>query len=198
MVDATFQPDWFSKPGDTLLTLMEQHELTSENLCEKRLGCSAAVVRGLLAGTVAIDSNLALAISKHVGGTPRFWEARQVRYQNALIRAAAEVPTEAGADWISRFPHADMARHGWIKHSRSREDLIKSYLAYFGVNDPAEWEERYAGFLKVTAFRTSPTFQSKRAHCQRGLDRARSRPHKFNVNIGIRKNCERNLQTFVC
>ena len=24
MVDSQFQPDWFSKPGDTLLTMMEQ------------------------------------------------------------------------------------------------------------------------------------------------------------------------------
>ena len=34
MIDA-FQPDWFSKPGDTLLTLMEQRELTSEALARR-------------------------------------------------------------------------------------------------------------------------------------------------------------------
>ena len=50
MVDASFHPDWFSKPGDTLLTLMERHELTSESLALK-LGCTSAIVRGLLAGT---------------------------------------------------------------------------------------------------------------------------------------------------
>src|SRR4051812_32387685 len=108
MVDAAFQPDWFSKPGDTLLTLMEQREVTSETLA-RRLGRSNAVVRGLLSGTIAVDSSLAVALSKRVGGTPKFWEARQAQYQGALSGAVDAVSEEAGLDWIKRFPHADMA-----------------------------------------------------------------------------------------
>lgn len=160
MVDVPFQPDWFSKPGDTLLTLMEQHELTTETLALK-LGCTKAIVRGLLVGTVAVDANLANALSKHVGGTPKFWQARQAKYQAALSQAAEAVSRKTGADWIKRFPHSDMAKNGWIRQSRTRDELIKAYLTYFGVNDPAEWEDRYADFLKLTAFRTSATFQSK-------------------------------------
>jgi HTH-type transcriptional regulator / antitoxin HigA len=160
MVNAPFQPDWFSKPGDTLLTLMEQRELTSESLAIK-LGCDAALVRGLLTGTVAVDHDLAVALSKHVGGTPKFWQARQAKYQGDLSRAAEAVPNESGLDWVKRFPHADMAKSGWITRSRAQHELIKVYLAYFGVNNPTEWRERYADFLKLTAFRTSPTFQSK-------------------------------------
>ena len=160
MAEASFQPDWFSKPGETLLTLMERHELTSEALATK-LGCSTAVVRGLLSGTVAIDGNLAAALSKHVGGTPKFWQVRQEKYQGALSRAAKAVPEKTAADWIKKFPRADMAKYGGIEQPRARDELIKAYLAYFGVNDPAEWEDRYADFLKVAAFRTSPTFKSK-------------------------------------
>jgi HTH-type transcriptional regulator/antitoxin HigA len=160
MVEVSFQPDWFSKPGDTLLMLMERHELTAESLA-KKLGCSDAVVRGLITGTVAIDKNLAEALSKYVGGTPKFWQARQAKYQSALSRTAEAVPKKAAAEWIKEFPHADMTKSGWITQSRTRDDLIKGYLAYFGVNDPAEWEDRYADFLKVTAFRTSQVFKSK-------------------------------------
>lgn len=160
MVDVIFQPDWFSKPGDTLLTLMEQRELSTESLAQK-LGCTHAIVLGLLNGAVAIDSELASSLSKHVGGTQKFWEMRQHRYQAALARAAGSVDNNIGANWVKRFPHADMAKNGWIKNSRNRGELVKSYLAFFGVNDPAEWEDRYASFLKQTAFRTSTTYQSK-------------------------------------
>ena len=160
MADTSFQPDWFSKPGDTLLTLMERHELTAETLAAK-LECSNAVVRGLLSGTVAIDGNLAAALSKHVGGTPKFWQVRQEKYQGALSRATEAVPEKTAADSIKRFPLSDMAKYGWIKQSRTRDELVKAYLAYFGVNDPDEWEERYAHFLKGTAFGTSQTFKSK-------------------------------------
>ena len=160
MAETSFQPDWFSKPGDTLLTLMEQQELTSEDLA-KKLKCSITVVRGLLSGTVGVDDNLAAALSKHVGGTPKFWQVRQAKYQSALSRAADAVPEKVAADWVKRFPRADMAKYEWIKTPRTRDELVKAYLAYFSVNDPAEWEARYADFLKITAFRTSQTFKSK-------------------------------------
>jgi HTH-type transcriptional regulator / antitoxin HigA len=160
MADGAFQPDWFSKPGDTLLTLMERHELTCERLASK-LECSSAVVSGLLAGTVAIDVDLAVALSKHVGGTAKFWQVREEGYQRALSRAAEALPTKSGEDWIKIFPHNDIAKNGWIKKTRKRDELIKAYLAYFGVSSPAEWEDRYTDFVKVTAFRSSQTFQSK-------------------------------------
>jgi HTH-type transcriptional regulator/antitoxin HigA len=93
MPEASFQPDWFSKPGDTLLTLMEQRELSSEELARK-LGCERSVVQGLLSGVVAVDDGLAVALSRHVGGTPTFWRARQTKYSAALSRAAGAVPKD--------------------------------------------------------------------------------------------------------
>src|SRR5689334_9980161 len=112
MDDLAFKPDWFSKPGDTLLTLMEQRELTVESL-SKKLGRPVEFVRGLLAGTVAVDSNIAIALAANVGGTPKFWELRQQRYQSALERTAGAISDNERLDWITRFPHADMARNGW-------------------------------------------------------------------------------------
>jgi HTH-type transcriptional regulator/antitoxin HigA len=160
MDDASFQPNWFSRPGDTLLTLMEQRELTARELARK-LGCADEVIQGIIAGTVAVDSRLATALSQHVGGTPKFWKTRERKYQDALSRVAEAVFQETGVEWIKRFPHREMVQNGWIKHSRVQNELVRAYLAYFGVTDPAEWKERYASFLKQTAFRASPTFQSK-------------------------------------
>jgi Zn-dependent peptidase ImmA (M78 family)/plasmid maintenance system antidote protein VapI len=159
MVDSQFQPDWFSKPGDTLLTMMEHHELSCDMLAEK-LGRSAATIKGLLAGAVEIDENLANLLAKHVGGTPTFWRKRQATYVDSLARAAGAVPKQKGEEWLRQFPHADIVNYGWITKPGRRDDLLKAYLAFFGVTDPKEWTERYAKSFGV-AFRTSPTFQSK-------------------------------------
>ena len=160
MVDTAFQPDWFSKPGDTLLTLMEQLELTSESLA-KKIDRTDAIVRGLLAGTIVVDESLAKALSKHVGGTSDYWLVRQAKYQTALAKAADVIPHETADQWIKEFPHSDMRKNGWIKPTMRRSDLVREYLSYFGVNNPTEWENRYTDFLKNSAFRTSPTFKSK-------------------------------------
>jgi Zn-dependent peptidase ImmA (M78 family)/plasmid maintenance system antidote protein VapI len=160
MPEASFQPDWFSKPGDTLLALMEQRELSSETLAE-RLGCGRSVVRGLLAGTVPVDNDLADKLAKYVGGTAAFWKKRQSKYLAALSKAAGAVPRELGANWLKQFPHNDIAKYGWVDRPAGRDQLIAAYLAYFGVSTPNEWNDRYANFSKGTAFRTSPKFVSK-------------------------------------
>jgi HTH-type transcriptional regulator/antitoxin HigA len=159
MADVSFQPDWFSKPGDTLLTLMEHRELTSNDLARK-LGRSSATISGLLSGSVEIDDNLADDLAKHVGGTSSFWRIRQSKYSIALDRAASAVAHEDGENWLKQFPHADISKYGWVTGSTRREERLRAYLAYFGVNDPREWSERYATALGV-AFRTSPSFESK-------------------------------------
>jgi HTH-type transcriptional regulator/antitoxin HigA len=158
MPDTTFQPDWFSKPGDTLLTLMEQRELSSEALA-RQLGCNQTVVQGLLSGAVSVDEGMAEALAKFVGGTANFWLTRQTKYFEALGRAADAVPRDRGTQWVDQFPHKDIADYGWV--DRSRENLIKAYLAYFGVSTPEEWSDRYELSMRETAFRTSPAFSSK-------------------------------------
>jgi HTH-type transcriptional regulator/antitoxin HigA len=159
MPEASFQPDWFSKPGDTLLALMEQRELTCETLARK-LGAAPSMVQGLLSGAVPVDERLAAALSQHVGGTRAFWINRQTKYVQALSRAAEAVPKDTGSQWVKQFPHRDISSYGWL-HTTSKEELIKAYLAYFGVNTPEEWSDRYERSMRETAFRTSPTFISK-------------------------------------
>ncbi|WP_050627364.1 ImmA/IrrE family metallo-endopeptidase [Bradyrhizobium viridifuturi] len=160
MPEASFQPDWFSKPGDTLLSLMEERALTSETLA-KLLGCDTATIHGLLSGSVAVDEHLATGLSRYVGATPSFWRARQVKYFEALSRAANAIPRERGSDWIKLFPHRDMAQYGWVGRHTKQDELIRAYLAYFGVSTPQEWSDRYEQSMKETAFRTSPSFTSK-------------------------------------
>jgi HTH-type transcriptional regulator / antitoxin HigA len=160
MADKLFQPDWFSKPGDTLATLMAQRDLTPGALAEK-LKRDASTVRGLLAGTVNVDEDMAVRLSHCVGGTPSFWHKRQSMYDSALARAADAVPGDKGVAWLQKFPLADIADYGWVGRSPRRADVIKSYLAYFGVTEPDEWGKRYTDFLDDVIFKTSPSFESK-------------------------------------
>ena len=160
MSDKLFQPDWFSKPGDTLAVLMARRGLPLRALAEK-LNCDMVTVRGLLAGTVSVDEGMAVRLSHSVGGTPSFWRKRQSTYETALARAADAVPKDKGTAWLQKFPLNDIAENGWVDRPRNRQDAIRSYLAYFGVTGPHEWERRYTDFLNDVAFKTSPSFESK-------------------------------------
>ena len=160
MADLTFQPNWFSKPGDTLAALMTRREVTPTFLAEM-LGCDPATVRGLLTGTTSIDEHLASRLSRAVGGTACFWQKRQSTYERSLARAADAVSGDEGVAWLKRLPIRDMIASGWIEKFERRDEAVKSCLAYFGVTDPDEWEQQYADLQSDAAFRTSPSFTSK-------------------------------------
>jgi HTH-type transcriptional regulator / antitoxin HigA len=160
MADAKFQPNWFSKPGDTLSALMNRRELSPTTLAQ-RMGHDAALVRGLLAGAVAIDDKIAVLLSRSVGGSPAFWIARQAQFDQNLDRTARAVPADEVRSWLRLLPIKEMVEAGWIAASPEPDAVAKSSLSYFDVIDPDEWRQRYTAFENVFSFKTSPSFESK-------------------------------------
>ena len=159
MSDRIFNPDWFSRPGDTISALMSRRGLSAVGLAE-RLGCGRLKVRDVLAGMAPIDEGLADGLAEAVGGTSSFWRKRQSTYERCLSRAADAVPAKTASDWLRHIPLNTMASSGWIERPDGRAQALRSCLAYFGVIDPGEWHRRYAAVCADVAFRTSPSFES--------------------------------------
>lgn len=159
MSERAFDPDWFSRPGETVDALLARRGLSAAELAG-RLGCGREWVRGLLAGMTPIDDGLAHGLAEAVGGTPAFWLKRQAAYERALSRAADAVPAEQAGDWLRQIPLRDMVSEGWLPRAEGRGTALATCLAYFGVNGPDEWRRRYAEVSYDAAFRTSPSFSS--------------------------------------
>jgi Zn-dependent peptidase ImmA (M78 family)/plasmid maintenance system antidote protein VapI len=160
MPEQAFQPEWFSKPGDTLRTLLDKRDLSPVALAE-RMGRDATVVHGLLSGRVAIDDSLAGLLAQCVGGSATFWRTRQHQFDQDLQRIAEAVPLEQAKTWLKLLPIKDMIASGWLPANGQPQDAFRAALAYFDVNDPDEWRERYTEFQNRFSFRTSPAFESK-------------------------------------
>src|SRR5258706_5272827 len=160
MAEPAFQPNWFSKPGDTIATLLSRRNMTPGMLAEC-MGRDTSIVHGLLYGSTFIDKPLAGLLSKYVGGSPSFWTTRQSQFEQDLNRAAEAIPIDKGKSWLRTLPIKEMVTSGWIPPSTETREKIKTSLAYFDVTDPNEWRERYTGFHNSFRFRSSPTFESK-------------------------------------
>lgn len=160
MSETVFQPDWFSRPGNTLSEMMRDCDLDTHALAG-RLGCDRMTVRGLLTGARPIDAPMAEALSAVVGGTPGFWCRRQEGYDRSLSRVAASIPSDRARKWVCSLPVAEMAISGWIERPSGQDASLRTLLAYFGVNGPDDWERRYADFSRDLIFRTSRSFESK-------------------------------------
>lgn len=160
MAEGTFQPDWFSKPGDTLSKLLAQRSVSAMQLANQ-MGCEPSIVRGLLAGTVAIDERLAELLARAVGGSSEFWKARQARFESDLARVSHSVAPDKAKAWVKTLPLRQMAEAGWISQVNDRAAAIRQALSYFDVADPDEWEGKYTHFQNSFAFRTSAHFEAK-------------------------------------
>lgn len=159
MTEARFQPEWLSRPGDTVSALMSRRSLTAGSLAAL-MGRERHQLQQLLAGSVDIDDELAALLTKHLGGSTSFWHARQKQFNQALDRAADAVKSEAAREWLGSLPTADLAKGGWIAKGRGR-DAIRSLCAYFGVSGPEEWQRYYTSFANQFSYRTSPAFENK-------------------------------------
>jgi len=82
-----FEPDWASKPGDTILELMEEKGVSAEELAS-RMGYKLVFIQELLDGKQFINNELADELAAAVGGTSQFWMNRERIYRDALVRLA--------------------------------------------------------------------------------------------------------------
>ena len=153
-----FSPNWFSKPGDTLVTLMHRKGIGVRQLAEV-LGVDIHDARALVVGAMDLDANAATAIASLVGGSADFWRKRQADYRNALERAVESVPREDAAAWLRELPLRDMREQGWIESATELKTKLQLCMVYFGVSGPEEWYWRYTNSRHYN-FRTSSTFRS--------------------------------------
>jgi Zn-dependent peptidase ImmA (M78 family)/plasmid maintenance system antidote protein VapI len=155
MDEPEFTPDWFSKPGDALRSLMIRRGRAVDDMA-RVLDGGMPTLRGLLDGTCAITQRHATVLAEHLGGTSSFWIKRQSNYEAALERAVDRAAATEGEDWLLLPVPGDKPRGRLTVEKRRAE--IRRRLAFFNVGTLDAWEARYGRICSNTLFRKSPAF----------------------------------------
>lgn len=150
------KPDWVSPPGHTIVSILEERELTIEQFA-RDIGHSAALAQKLLDGTHPIDVDLAHRLSRAIGASQNFWMAREHDYRASLAEPE-NVRVSSLNDLIGRLPVSDMQKFGWIESARSKSDQIAECLDFFGVSSLAQWQGRYENAFQHAAYRRSTAY----------------------------------------
>lgn len=155
-----FTSDWFSKPGDSLRSMMVRRQVTAQHLSE-RLDGGVATLKGLLSGDVAIDEGHARVLAATLGGTASFWLRREASYREALERALDRVVADEGerAGWLQLRVPGTRPR-GRMSLATQRAE-VRRRLAFFNVGTLDAWNARYGRVCSDTLFRTSQAFESE-------------------------------------
>lgn len=153
-----FMPDWFSKPGDALRSLMIRRGRSPEEVANVLDG-GMLTLRGLLDGSGAVTESHAVTLAEHVGGTSSFWIKRQSNYEAALERAVDRAAATEGDDWLLLPVPGDKPRGRLTLEKRRAE--IRRRLVFFNVGTLDAWQARYGLICSSTLFRKSDAFAAK-------------------------------------
>jgi plasmid maintenance system antidote protein VapI/Zn-dependent peptidase ImmA (M78 family) len=160
MNENSFEPNWMSAPGATIIDILEERGLSSEEFAEL-LGYSLERTQKLLNGKTAITKDVARLLAKTIGGTENFWMSREEQYRGGVARLQSAGDTNAGKAWLDEIPLKDMVKFGWISSKSNLEEKVDSCLQFFNVPNVTDWRNKYRNVLSAVAFRTSPKMESE-------------------------------------
>ncbi|TDW31862.1 uncharacterized protein DUF955 [Rhizobium azibense] len=180
----SFEPNWASAPGATIVRLMDAREIPFEEMAQG-LGISEDQLQALVDGRARIDGSLASALSENLGSTPRFWLARDKTYVEELSRLA---PNSGDvSQWIKSLPIRSMRKYGWINTNRGQDAIKRSVLDFFGCGDLLAWNAKYSSGVGAVAFRTSFAFQANELATLAWLRAGERQAHHLNLPAYNRK-----------
>ena len=88
-LNAPFEPDWASPPGETIVELLEDRDATSDDLA-RVLSLTQEQMSDLLKGTLPLTERIAIDLCSIFGSSVQFWINRETQYRQNLARLAAK------------------------------------------------------------------------------------------------------------
>lgn len=152
------RPERVSPPGDTIVTILEQRELSIEEFA-RQVGLSEAGAQQVIEGKRIIDRDLARRLALTLGATEKFWIAREFDYR-AAVSPPENMRVESISQLIAKLPVKEMQSYGWIEQSQSEEGKISACLEFFNVSTFAQWQGRYENAFQEAAYRRSTVHKS--------------------------------------
>lgn len=157
-LDVVFEPDWFSKPGDSLLQAMERRNVTLDEIAPKISG-GEELLRNIFDGSAAIDTEVASELVEYIGGTVHYWLKRQTNYESALDQAVIEAADCEPDLWLDKVPDPS-PKTPCNKGDLELHTELRRRLRFFNVPTYQGWFDQYGQYAAETPFRESKTFES--------------------------------------
>ncbi len=153
--DERFQPDWTSAPGDTIIDILQQRDISDVGFATL-MNLPLEDTADLLQGRSTVTLTIARKLASVLGASVEFWMSRDYQYRQDARRFHEE---EEG--WLRRLPLGDMIRFGWLSPPPLPSEELAACLRFFGVSSFQEWKGNYASLQEMAAFRSSPSFDSR-------------------------------------
>lgn len=153
-----------SKPGDTIVELLEHFKMSQAELAE-RMGKTPSKINDIINAKEPITIATAMQLENVLGPKPdaQWWLDLELRYREKLARIEEKEQMAEWISWAEMHPLREIKACGHIVAEKGIE-AVKQLLLFYGIASPKQWETvcvpRYtnnANFRKSEAFKSSIT-----------------------------------------
>jgi len=155
----TFEPNWASPPGATVLDLLQERQVPVKELAHRAHRDVLSVSR-LIFGVEPLSADWAECLSAMLGASPGFWLRREEMYRTDL-RRLCESTAVAPGKWLADVPLKDLVRFGWIEQGTSAGETALNACAFFGVTTSSSFEQKYKRLFESSVYRASGAFVTR-------------------------------------
>jgi len=152
-----YNPDYVSPPGDTLLEVLEDRDMTQAELAE-RTGRPKKTINEIIKGKAAITPETALQLELVFNIPASFWNNHERRYREFLAQQEEKKRLAKQVPWLKEIPVTAMIKSGWIRRCEDKVEQLRELLNFFAVASPEQWEGIWLN--NHIEFRKSQAFQS--------------------------------------
>lgn len=110
-----------------------------------------AVIRG----RSSITTEMAVSFENVTMIPASFWLRKQLSYDEYVVRKNREAAAAASAEWMKKFPIAEMIKRGWLNAASSIEEKVQALFSFFAISTEKAWNDYYINQELKLAFRIS-------------------------------------------
>jgi HTH-type transcriptional regulator / antitoxin HigA len=153
-----YDPDYAVAPGETLLEVMESSGMTQKEFAV-RTGLTVQSLNRIFRGEQPISFDTAARLELVTGTPARLWNNLETNYRERLAALAERERLQAELAWLKQIPTAELIERGAIQAAKSKADILRNTLQFYGVSSVAAW----------TALWERPAVAARRSACFESL-----------------------------
>ena len=155
-----FSPDYAVPPGETLLEVLEEREMSQAEL-SRRTNLSAKHINQLVKGHVPLSADVALRLDRVTGVPAHLWLSLESKYQERRARLADTAALERDLSMLEELPISAMVKLGILTKYLNKVDRLREVLRFLGVANGQAWTAKLKGLQ--ASFRMSDAYVSSPA-----------------------------------
>ncbi|MDP9092145.1 MAG: XRE family transcriptional regulator [Actinomycetota bacterium] len=157
-IPGSFQPDYAVAPGETLAEWLDERGMRQSELA-LRVNMSEKALSQVITGTVPLTRATAAKLEIVTGIPARTWNNLESLYQDDRERVERAKEMEAQSEFLTEMPVKQLRKLGLLTaSSRDKAGVMRQFLEFFGVSDPAAWRRLWLG-PQAAALKQSRAYQ---------------------------------------